>query len=59
LTPSELAGAIRRAGAGTVEPIDLGATLAARAAPHLAATLILLVLAGLVALVAAAPRTVM
>jgi hypothetical protein len=58
LTPPELAGAIRRAGAGIVDPIDLGATVAARAAPHLAATLILLVLAGLVALLAAAPRTV-
>ena len=58
LTPPELAGAIRRAGAGIVDPVDLGATVAARGAPHLAATLILLVLAGLVALLAAAPRTV-
>ena len=58
LTPRELADAIRRAGAGIVDPVDLGAAVAARAAPHLAATLILLVLAGLVALIAAAPRTV-
>ncbi len=58
LTPRELAGAIRRAGAGIVDPVDLGAAVAARAAPHLAATLILLVLAGFVALIAAAPRTV-
>jgi hypothetical protein len=58
LSPSELAGAIRRAGAGIVDPVDLGATVAARGAPHLAASLILLVLAGLVALLAAAPRTV-
>lgn len=58
LTPPELAGAIRRAGAGIVDPVDLGATVAARGAPHLAATLILLVLAGLVALIAAAPSLV-
>jgi putative ABC transport system permease protein len=58
LTPVELAGAIRRAGAGIVDPIDVGAAVAARAAPHLAAALILLVLAGLVALIAGAPRTV-
>jgi putative ABC transport system permease protein len=58
LTPRELAGAIRRAGAGIVDPVDLGAAVAARGAPHLAATLILLVLAGLVALLAAAPRAV-
>jgi hypothetical protein len=58
LTPRELADAIRLAGAGIVDPVDLGAAVTARAAPHLAATLILLVLAGLVALLAAAPRTV-
>lgn len=58
LKPAELADAMRRAGAGIVDPVDLGAAIAARAAPHLAATLILLVLAGLVALIAAAPRTV-
>jgi hypothetical protein len=58
LTPRELAGAIRLAGAGIVDPVDLGAAVAARAAPHLAATLILLVLAGVVALITAAPRTV-
>jgi hypothetical protein len=58
LTPAALAAAIRPLGAGIVEPVDVGAAVTARAAPHLAATLILLVLAGLVALSAAAPRTV-
>ncbi|MEP6689484.1 MAG: ABC transporter permease [Gemmatimonadales bacterium] len=56
LTPAELAAAIRRTGAGTVEPVNVAAVLAARAAPHLAASLILLVLAGLVIVIAAAPR---
>ena len=56
LTPDALAAAIAQAGEAVVEPVDLGAAIAARAAPHLAVTLILLVLTGLVALLAATPR---
>lgn len=58
LTPAELGAAIGRIGAGSVEPVDVGAVVAARAAPHLAATLILLALAGIVALMAVALRLV-
>jgi hypothetical protein len=58
LTPAELAAAIREAGAGIVEPVDVAAVVAARAAPYLATTLILLALAGLVALLAVVRRTV-
>jgi hypothetical protein len=56
MSSAELATAMRRAGAGTVEPIDVAAVVAARAAPYLAAALILLGLAGVVTLFAAAPR---
>ena len=56
LTPAELAMALRQAGAGHVQPVDVAAVVAARAAPYLAASMILLALAGVVILLAGAPR---